>query len=272
VHVSFDLTISSSADYRVYKIPGILFYYENGEEKTKSVNINLNVEKPVIAEAESVADENTEKKVDKSEQLAETNETEKLPKENTEKANDLKSDVVFRVQVRAIYGGKSSPQAIAKMYGLDEVIIEDYDNGYMKYLAGEFSTYEEAKAYKEKLRAGKVPGAFVVGYEKGNRINSIQQAIDMQESSSSAPDFSNDSQTKGLIYRIQVAAVSKNYSPNQIAALYNLSDKVSLIPHNGLNKYLIGNYKNYKDAELKLKEIQSTVPGAFIVKFVDGIR
>jgi hypothetical protein len=267
IELQFNLLIGENTALKVHKIPGILFYNENGEEKIKSVNLNVNVEKPaeVIAETEGEIEEVVEEDVI---------ETEVDITESETKPTSINSDLVFRVQVRAIYGGKSTPSAVARMYDLDEVVIEDYDNGYMKYLAGEFATYEEAKAFKEKLRAGRVPGAFVVGYNKGNRISSIQQAIDMQNVSSTSESYKNNNvvETRGVIYRIQIAATNKNYTENQAAGIYGVNEKVYLIPHNGLNKYLVGQFSSYKDAESKLKEIQKVVSGAFIVKYIDGKR
>lgn len=262
INVSFKLKISETAEVKSHKIAGILFYNENGEEKIKQININIKVENPPVAE----------NKVDEK-----PKEVEKTPNEDVkiEKAEKTvpNSDLVYRVQVRAIYGGKSSPVAVADMYNLKEEVIEDYDNGYMKYLAGEFATYEEAQAYKQKLRQGKVKGAFVVAYHKGQRVKDIQQAIDMQSNITSPPEANIQTENeKGVVFRIQIAATNKYFTPGQAADLYNLNDKVKLIPHNGLNKYLVGDFKAYNKAKDKLEEIKTNVPGAFIVKYVNGIR
>lgn len=249
--------ISSKSVSGSYSIPGIIFYDENGTEKIQQFKESINVTAPaVIAEVPKVETPIVESPV--------VNET---------KTSGSVDGLVYRVQVKAIYGGKSTTKSISRQYGIDKEINEEFINGYSKYTAGNFSTYQEAKAYKDQLRQGKASDAFVVAYVNNNRVANIQDALKMEgtsEAKTSVP--STVISSKGISYSIQIAASAKDLSPISIGNQLSISDKVIKTSHNGLYKYLVGSFNSYDDAKSKMAQLQEKVSDAFIVKYVNGIR
>lgn len=242
-----------------YSIPGILFYDEDGNENMKQFKANFTVKKPIAVVA----------KVDPPKEIA----VEK-PKASEPKQTAAVEGLVYRVQVKAIYGGKSNTKSIARQYGLDKEVNEEFTKGYAKYTAGSFSTYAEAKAYKAKLRAGKVPDAFVVAYVNNDRVKNIKDAIKMESNGPAMPVETKTSgiTEKGSSYSIQIAASERELSAGSLKNQFGLNDAVIKTSHNGLYKYVIGSYTSYQDAKAKLSEIRAKVSDAFIVKYVNGIR
>jgi hypothetical protein len=81
------------------------------------------------------------------------------------------SGVYYRVQLSANLNAFDAT-TFYREAGVDkEVLVEQHD-GFYKYTAGPFDSYEQALMYKDKVdRLPDVEGAFVVGYRNGNRIN-----------------------------------------------------------------------------------------------------
>jgi hypothetical protein len=177
--------------------------------------------------------------------------------------------LVYRVQVYAVYGGTTSGKLLQKRLNLDHEVTQTYQGNYSKYTSGEFATYEEATAYKNKLRNSTVPGAFVVGFYEGERINNIQDAISIEKNGvpSTSPILS-----KGLTYRIQIAASNKNLSVDDIGNQTGVTETISKTTHQGLFKYEVGNYTNYEEAKKAMLQLRDKVSDAFIVKYKDGTR
>jgi hypothetical protein len=87
------------------------------------------------------------------------------------KVLDRGTGVYYRVQLTA----NLNPFDATTFYrdaGVDrEVLVEQHD-GYYKYTVGPFQTYDQALSYKERVeRLQEIQGAFVVGYNNGNRVS-----------------------------------------------------------------------------------------------------
>jgi hypothetical protein len=217
-----------------FTIPGVIFYTQDSVDMIKQFRKDIHVKS-----------------------VAERNQIVVVKRE---------SKLLYRVQVQAIYGGKTSAKDIQNRYNLDRDVHVDYQGGYTKYTVGGFATYEEAKIYRDKLRSNGAPGAFVVGYYDDSRINDIKQAISIEEAGTEtmvmvAPTTKQESS----IYHIQIAASTVNRSEYQIQGKYGIPDKITKTFIGGLYKYSVGSYTDYADAKLKLKEIRKSVPDAFIV-------
>lgn len=85
--------------------------------------------------------------------------------------------VKFKVQVGA-YTGQIPADMLDRMMDLGKIDQRDGDNGAVRYLVGEFNTYEEAKAYKEQLISQGFDGAFSVAEYEG-RLISAQEGIQL---------------------------------------------------------------------------------------------
>ena len=141
--IEYGVKVADDVEEKTYVIPGILFYTENGEERMHQFKLELKVERPVVAE---------EKPETNDEGSQSNNADIKTTEPETNSASNNDNGIVFRVQVKAIYGGKSSPELIRKKYGLDTEVHEDYHNGYMKYSTGNYGSYQDAALLKQQLR------------------------------------------------------------------------------------------------------------------------
>lgn len=258
--IEYKIKVAETIDEKEYILPGIMYYDKDGEENIAQFRTNVTVKTPVVAIV--VPDSNIgNTSVDIKEN----------PNNSDTELNN--SDIVYRVQVKAIYGGKSTKQAIAKRYGVTGEINEDYHNGYMKYTAGNYSNYSEAAKLKQELRNGKVPGAFVVAYNKGKRMSNIQEAIKITETGGGSTTSSSTIEySSGTSYKIQIAASARDFSSEYIKNTLGVSNKVEREKHNGLYKYTVGNYTSFNEAKHDLPDIKSKVFDAYIVKYLDGKR
>lgn len=79
------------------------------------------------------------------------------------------SGVYYRVQLAAF----SKPVDGKSMYrqaGIDEEVFVEREEGYYKYTAGSFRSYEQALSYRNRVnRLSSIEGAFVVKYRDGKR-------------------------------------------------------------------------------------------------------
>lgn len=240
-----------------YTIPGIFFYDKNGKENIVQFRESMFISKPIVA---------------KTEISTPVVKTETQPIVETKTINGL----VFKVQLQAIYGGKSSPKSVAKANNITMPVEEEVIGAYTKYTAGNFTSYEEAKALKDQIRMGKNQGAFVVAYYNGKRIT-INEAIDLQSKANKNELNINSSPVKqetidGISYRIQIGASAKSKSIVQLQSSLGSNDRITETKHNSLYKYVIGNYTTSNEANSKLLEVRKHIPDAFIVKFKNGIR
>jgi len=86
------------------------------------------------------------------------------------KVLDRGTGVYFRVQLTANLNAIDAT-TFYREAGVDrEVFVEQHD-GYYKYTVGPFQTYNQAMSYKARVdELQEVQGAFVVGYNNGNRV------------------------------------------------------------------------------------------------------
>ena len=83
----------------------------------------------------------------------------------------------FRIQCGAFRTQEEGRKTIRK-YNISESVAEYYHNGLYKYTVGSFSTYEEAARYRDGfIQRSKIWTAFIVAYENGKRLNSLNQAF-----------------------------------------------------------------------------------------------
>lgn len=76
----------------------------------------------------------------------------------------------FSVQVMATRDGEISPYAVREMYGIDQDVYKEYENGWFRYIVGNFENYSQASKLRNKLRLQGLREAFIVGYSDGKRV------------------------------------------------------------------------------------------------------
>ncbi len=256
--------ISKNANMGTNTIPGILFYSQNDIDQIRQFKKNIEIiAEPVIAHNNTAENANQEN--------VSTNESNsnKSVVGTGKKSTEAKS-LVYRVQVYAVYGGTTSSKLLEKRLNLDYPVQQDYQGNYAKYTSGEFATYEEAAAYKKKLRGSTVPGAFVVGFYEGKRTKNIQEAITIENGGKASDSKANI--PMGIVYRVQILASTRNLSIAQVKEQTGCTESFEQVTHNGLYKYEVGTYKSYSEAKNALQKIRNEVNDAFIVKYKDGKR
>ncbi len=139
------------------------------------------------------------------------------------KPSNIKPDKRFRIQLGAFI---EKP----KLENVPDLTTIS-DKGLIKYYSGNFKTYDEAKNYKESLKA-KYKGAFIVSFENAS------------------------------LFRVQIGAFENKKK------FKNIGDISIQYLDNGKAKYYTGNYKTYDKALIKKNElIQSGMVGVFIVEY-----
>ena len=93
-----------------------------------------------------------------------------------EEVIDPNSDegIWFRVQIMAVSKPLNDTD-IQKFYYGDQQVAEKFLDGLYKYFAGKFLTYDEARSYQDMIG---IQDAFIVGFEDGNAISNITEAIE----------------------------------------------------------------------------------------------
>ena len=102
-------------------------------------------------------------------QVAEKN----LPEKKEQPPVTKEQQLVYRVQVGVFRNPlpKEKLNALEEQAGWDHVVIRTKNNqGYYIYAIGNFATFDEAKAFRNKLAERGLSGCFVTAYKNGKRI------------------------------------------------------------------------------------------------------
>lgn len=91
-----------------------------------------------------------------------------------------------------------------------------------------------------------------------------------------APSY-NDAMLKskpGLVFRVQVAAGPNKVDPSVFASKYGITDQISIEEHEGLYKYVVGEFGSYRPAKTFSNELRDSngVVGPFVTSYNEGTR
>jgi septal ring-binding cell division protein DamX len=91
-----------------------------------------------------------------------------------------------------------------------------------------------------------------------------------------ASDY-NDAMLKskpGLVFRVQIAAGPNQVDPSFFQQKYGLNEAVVIEEHEGLKKYVVGEFGSYRPAKTFSNELRdnSGVEGPFVTAYNDGVR
>jgi len=216
---------------------------------------------------EEQIDKEEETVTKEKEDVAKEQEDENEYEEKTEEvsAKEKMRGVVFRVQIAA--DKKPLSQAtLRKLYsdGKKE-ITRVVENGWYKYSIGDFYTFKIAQNFKSELN---IKDAFIVAYKNGQKMSpgQIQRTLAEKEEKEQEPEKKTVSAgDASVVFQVQVAASKEPMSQSKISSIY--SGPLSITQHKvkGWNKYAIGEYENYQDAN-ELKKLVD-VDGAFVTAY-----
>jgi hypothetical protein len=185
-------------------------------------------------------------------------------KEEQEAVQTEISGIDYRVQVAAVFGGKSDPDVLAKKLKINEEVFEDpYKSGY-RYTVGHFDNYGAAKEHRKSVP---VNGAYVIVFVDGKYVGEPVKTNSMIMDK----DPMNPS---GDTYRIQIAASNgRPYSIAKLAYKYGLKES-DIYEYKSGNWYLysVGKFSSKEEAADKLAELKAKVKGAHLIKFNNGRR
>jgi len=78
----------------------------------------------------------------------------------------------------------------------------------------------------------------------------------------------------GLVFRVQIAAGPKSTESALFASKHNIADAISVENHEGLSKYVVGEFGSYRPAKTYCNELRDTngVAGPFVTAYNNGVR
>ena len=224
--------------------------------------------------------------VEKAEPPSNTYASNSGDKKISEQANDNKTEksqnIKFKIQIRAENKNKIPLQRLANKYHIREQITEEHYDEWYRYSVESFSTYDEAKEYRDKVRNEyNIRDAFIVAYLNGTRLESLYELkqiapgmIPEEEQIQPTkqeipPDFNS-----GRTYRVQIYAVKNDKV--DIKALkkeYNIDEDINEEKSFQWSRYTVGNFKTFTEANLVRKKMaEKGLKGAFVVKYKNGKR
>lgn len=187
--------------------------------------------------------------------------------------NERDEKTLYRVQIGA-FNKRISQNAFSQIENVEEVKGSD---GLYRYYSGSYTDKESAAKHRIKILSSGYTGAFLVVFDKGDRISLTDGGFDVQEGyddkivESSEP--TKDALVKGLIkFRVQVGAY-ENDIPTEVLDIYLQLGAVLPKRDNmtGITKYLVGKFNSYKEAEKYKLEIQNKgLIDAFIIGDFNG--
>ena len=87
----------------------------------------------------------------------------------------IESAIIYKVQILAAHRAAGKKYFYNRYNYNGKFNIENHQ-GWIKYTAGEFNEYKNARNKRESLQSHKFPGPFVTAYNRGNRIT-VQEAL-----------------------------------------------------------------------------------------------
>jgi len=189
----------------------------------------------------------------------------------------LPEGIIYKIQVAAYRSSK--PQSFFK--GLEPITAEHIAYA-IRYFAGRFSLYNDAREALKTVKKQGFRDAFIVAYINGI-TSSVDRARTLEPEYTSRSQGGRDEQeiistaiSSSIHFRLQLGAYSKEISPDllQTFKYYGGSKKVSYISNNkGLFIYTIGNFSTFEEASAFNDEIKAQgFTEAFIIGVKDGLK
>ena len=150
----------------------------------------------------------------------------------------------------------------------EEVVEEVADNSAAEAAAAKAAADEEARKAKEAKKAKEEA-------EKAKKAEAAQ-AKEAKAAAEPAPSY-NDAMMKskaGLVFRVQVAAGPNKIDPSFFQTKYGITETVVIEEHEGLYKYVVGEFGSYRPAKTFSNELRDSngVDGPFVTSYNDGTR
>lgn len=174
------------------------------------------------------------------------------------------AEVVEEVQEPTEEIAEEVTEVVEETVEVAEEVVEEVDNS--AQIAAEKAAEEAARKEEQRL---------------ANEAEAERKAAEAQQQQAVtevAPkaDY-NDAMMKskpGLVFRVQVAAGPNQVDPSVFQSKYGIQDAVVIEEHEGLYKYVVGEFGSYRPAKTFSNELRDNngVDGPFVTSYNDGVR
>lgn len=170
----------------------------------------------------------------------------------TPSADNAPCALQYRIQIGASVS-PLLPDQIRSLYRGSEQVDMYQEDGWYKYVAGRYCSYDEARGQISRYN---VVGAFVIAMADGRKV-----------SLHGTPEagFTSDN---AIVYVVQVGASLSPLKADQIRHMYRGTETVKQIQEEGWYKYQIEVGSNFQEA-MRVRNLTS-VRGAFVVAYRNG--
>ncbi len=95
-----------------------------------------------------------------------------------------------------------------------------------------------------------------------------------KQASSTSSESAMLKSVPGLVFRVQVAAGANNVDPRTFASKFNISEAISVEEHDGMFKYVVGEFGSYRPAKTFCNDLRdnNSVEGPFVTAYNNGVR
>ena len=193
----------------------------------------------------------------------------KLKKEDNIKSNRVNS-TVYRIQIGA-FKNKLSEEVFE---GLDNIMLFNGKDGYVRYMAGAFSNYENAINYMNEMRVRGFEDAFVVTYKNGERIG-LEVALNQtkKEVVEDAEGGVIQSSNLDLQFVVQILVDKEFLNAEGLERISKIKGIEKQAEGSEMYRYFAGKYLNLDEAKIKLEEVRVLgYENAFILAIYNGQR
>ena len=127
------------------------------------------------------------------------------------------------------------------------------EEGWFKYSVGSYNSFEQAANLKKAVEA---QGAFIVAYHNG--VKTPLYLARKRKVLQVSPK-------ENIVFKVQIAADTKALSSEVLHKLYSGYENIKRYDENGWNKYAIGEFNTFNEANEFRKSCK--VKGAFVIAF-----
>jgi hypothetical protein len=241
--------------YIISLVNGVRRNYAEGKQAIKSKESNYN----------NLKNNELAKLAGEKPVIIDNGETQIISTSSIESQNIKKTKgLVYLVQL----GMFAKPITLAELKNLQPIYIDVIPNRGTRYMMGTYTTLERAREETQRAINAGMPDAYVIAYHNGSHI-SLDKAKALEGKSAPVKD-NKVVAVSSITYMVQVGAYREKLNAsdeNKLRTTY-APRKVDVRISDGMNIYLIGNFKTYNEADLlKKKLISEGNAGVFVVAF-----
>jgi len=130
------------------------------------------------------------------------------------------------------------------------------------------------KAASDKAAAAEKAAADKAAKDAAREAKQQQAAAAKSSSSQSSGSDAMLKSVPGLVFRVQIAAGANNVDPSWFANKYNIREAISVEQHDGMYKYVVGEFGSYRPAKTFCNDLRDSnnVDGPFVTAYNNGVR